>query len=160
MERIDLLENLIKNDSIQVNCLAKDWKQAIQVCIEPLIKKHIVEAKYYDAIIESVKANGPYFILMDHVAMPHAEGKLENVHDNGFSLVTLQEPVYFDNDDRPVSVLIGLASNSPDIHVAVALPQIAAILEDESNVEKLRNAKSKDEVIAIIKKVDLQKNFH
>lgn len=156
MDKLNLIDNLQINDSIRVQLEAKDWKQALSLCIQPLIDKNVVDQKYLESIITSVNNNGPYFIISDHVAMPHAQGDV-GVNDSGFSLVTLKNEVYFENDNRPVSILIGLASNSPDIHVSVALPQIVAIFEDESNIQKIKDAKSKDEILEIIKKVDLKK---
>lgn len=156
MNKLDLLENLLQNNSIEVQLNAKDWKEAIKLCIEPLIKAKTINEKYYESIIESVKTHGPYFIISDFVAMPHAQDN-DSVNENSFSLITLKNEIYFENDNRPISILIGLASNSPDIHVALALPQIVAIFEEKSNIEKIKNAKTKDEIIEIIKKVDLKK---
>ncbi|MCF0218131.1 MAG: PTS sugar transporter subunit IIA [Malacoplasma sp.] len=157
MQELDLIKNLNENDSIVIQVEANDWKQAINECIKPLIAKKVVSASYVDAIITSVNQNGPYFIIADEVAIPHAQGDPSFVFANGFSLVTLKNPVYFDNDPRPVSILIGLASNSPEIHVAIALPQIVAVFEDEKNIQLIKNAKSKQEIVNIISQVDLKK---
>lgn len=152
----DLLASLQANKAIQVGVDAPDWKAAIQACIAPLIKSGAVSPEYVDDIIQSVQQNGPYFIIADHLAMPHAQGAGHVNHD-AFSLVTLKKPVTFDQDSRPVSVLIGLASNSPEMHVSVALPQIAALFEDEKNVDKMRAATSPEAIIDIIKATDLTK---
>lgn len=154
--KLDLLENLQNNDSIRVNLDAKDWKQALELCISPLIEKKVVDRKYLESIYENVTANGPYFIISDYVAMPHAQGKI-GVYENGFSLVTLKNDVYFEGDNRPVRILIGLASNSPDIHTAVALPQIVAVFEDENNIKKIKESKTKQEILNVIKSVNLKK---
>lgn len=154
--KLDLLENLQKNNSIRVQLEAKDWKQALEFCINPLIEKRVVDQKYLESILKNIADNGPYFIISDYVAMPHAQGKI-GVYENGFSLVTLKNDVYFEGDNRPIKILIGLASNSPDIHTAIALPQIVAVFEDENNIKKIKEAKSKEEILNVIKSVNLKK---
>lgn len=154
--KVDLLENLIKNDSIKVGLSASDYKEAIKLSMQPLIDKKVIDENYYLSILESLKNYGPYFIIADHVAMPHAQNEV-GVFDNGFSLITLEKEIYFEGDSRPIDILIGLASASSDIHVGVALPQIVSIFENEENIEKIRKAKSKEEVINVIKSVDLKK---
>ncbi|WP_334687733.1 PTS sugar transporter subunit IIA [Mycoplasmopsis cynos] len=79
------------------------------------------------------------------------------VKENSFSLITLKSPVYFEGDERPVRVLIALAATSAEIHTSEALPQIVAIFEDNNNLEKIINAKTSDEIIEIISKIDFQK---
>lgn len=153
---LDLLENLKKNNSVEVQLEAKDWKEAIKLCINPLINSKVVDQSYIDSIIESVNENGPYFIIAKNVAMPHSQAE-HNVNDNGFSLITLKKEIYFENDSRPVRVLIGLASNSPDIHISVALPQIVAIFENEEVTKNIVDADSKEKIFEIISKVDLKK---
>lgn len=154
--KVDLLESLIKNDSIKVGLIAKDSNEAIKLCIQPLIDKRVVDENYYLSILESVKNYGPYFIIADHVAMPHAQNDV-GVFDNGFSLITLEKEIYFEGDNRPIDILIGLASASADMHVSVALPQIVSIFENEDSIEKVRKSKNKEEIIEIIKSIDLKK---
>lgn len=153
---LDLLENLKKFNSIETQLEAKDWKDAIRLCINPLIKSGVVDISYTESIIESVKEHGPYFVIAENVAMPHSQSN-HNVKNNGFSLITLKNEIYFENDSRPVKVLIGLASNSPEIHVGIALPQIVAIFEDKNNIKKIMNSRSKDEILDIISQIDLKK---
>lgn len=43
------------------------------------------------------------------------------------------------------------------MHVSVALPQIVSIFENEDNIEKIRKSKNKEEIIEIIKSIDLKK---
>ncbi|CAT05023.1 ascorbate-specific PTS system enzyme II Ccomponent [Mesomycoplasma conjunctivae] len=153
---INLLDNLKNNDTIVLNQSATDWKEAIYLGCKPLIEKKLIDESYYTAIIESTKKHGPYYILADYLAMPHASSEA-GVYDNAFSLITLDKPVYFENDERPVQLLITLAATSADIHVSVALPQIVAIFDDASNIDKILKAKSKEEVLQILASVDFSK---
>lgn len=152
----NLIDILKKYESIRINQSAKDWKDAIYLSMVPLLEKNLIEERYYHAIIKSVETHGPYFIIADNLAMPHASSK-DGVLENAFSLIVLNEAVYFENDDRPVRILIGLAATSADIHVSLALPQIVAVFENSTIVDQIINAKSSNEIIEIIEKQDITK---
>lgn len=156
-DKLNLLDNLILNNSIIVNYDAKDWQEAIYKSCEPLVNKKVINYKYYDAILESTKAHGPYYILVEGIAMPHASATNDCVFSNGFSLLTLKKPIKFANDPREVKIVMTLAAKDGETHTAVAIPQIIAVFEDTANIEKIYNAKSEEEIIDIIKSVDYTK---
>lgn len=156
MAHINLLDILKKYDSIRINQKANNWEEAIEVAIQPLIEKNVVTRDYYEAIIKRTKEWGPYYIISDGLAMPHAESTI-GVNENGFSLVVLNEPVKFENDSREIKVLIALAAINADIHTSEALPQIVAIFENESTLKQIMNAKTKEEIILIIENINFQK---
>ncbi|QJB71148.1 PTS sugar transporter subunit IIA [Mycoplasma sp. 1654_15] len=153
---MDLLQTLKKFNSIRLNLEATDWKDAIRLSVEPLIEKQAVTEDYYDAIIESTIKNGPYYIIANDLAMPHAQSD-RGVKENSFSLITLKKPVLFDGDNRPVKILITLAATSPEIHTSVALPQIVATFEDENVVKQILDATKVEQVVDIISKIDFKK---
>lgn len=153
---VSLLTNLIENDSILIDQKASTWQEAIAISCKPLVEKELINQSYIDAIISSTIENGPYYILAPFLAMPHAEAGL-GVFKDCFSLVVFDKPFYFDGDSRPVQILITLGATSSDIHTSVALPQIVAAFEDTTNIEKIIQAKSKEEIIEILEKVDFSK---
>ena len=62
-----------------------------------------------DEIVRVTREEGPYFIIMKHVALPHAKpeyGALENA----VSLTTLKDPVCFGHKNDPVKYIIFLSS--------------------------------------------------
>ncbi|WP_334687214.1 PTS sugar transporter subunit IIA [Mycoplasmopsis cynos] len=134
----------------------KDWKEAVFLSIKPLIDNNLVEPRYYDAVIKNTIEYGLYYIISENLAIHYAQSDA-GVKENSFSLITLKSPVYFEGDERPVRVLIALAATSAEIHTSEALPQIVAIFEDNNNLEKIINAKTSDEIIEIISKIDFQK---
>ncbi|WP_029513389.1 PTS sugar transporter subunit IIA [Mycoplasmopsis primatum] len=156
-DKLNLLDNLIANDSIIVGYEAKDWKDAIYKSCEPLVNKKVINYGYYDAILKSTEAHGPYYILVEGIAMPHASATEDCVFSNGFSLLTLKKPLKFANDPREVKIVMTLAAKDGETHTAVAIPQIIAVFEDTANIEKIAKAKSKEEIISIIKSVDYTK---
>ncbi|TDV24189.1 PTS system ascorbate-specific IIA component (L-Asc family) [Mycoplasmopsis mustelae] len=153
METINLVKILKKYDTVNVGLEAKDWKEAVYLSVKPLIDKNLVEARYYDAIIENTHKYGPYYLIADNLAMPHAQSEA-GVLKNSFSLVTLTKPVFFENDERPVRVLITLAATSAEVHTSEALPQIVKIFGDPTNIETIMKAETKQEVFDLITKTD------
>ena len=151
-----LLETLKENNSINVQGQASNWKEAIKLACQPLIDSGAIMASYIDAIISSTNKNGPYYIIADGLAMPHAAPG-EGVNRNCFSLVTLKEPVKFPGDNREVKVLIALAAINHDVHNSQALPQVVALFENNENVFKIAQMESVDEVIKFIESVDTDK---
>ncbi|WP_374865262.1 PTS sugar transporter subunit IIA [Mycoplasmoides pneumoniae] len=156
MTKLDFKAVLKQHHTVRLHQTAQDWKQAIQLCIHPLIAAKLVQPAYFDDILKSVAQYGPYFIIAENVAMPHAQNN-STVQQNCFSLVTLKEPVYFDNDPRPVRLLIGLAATSAAIHTTEALPQIAALVEDTQVVKDLLDCCDETSLFAVIDRVNLHK---
>ncbi|WP_426460913.1 PTS sugar transporter subunit IIA [Mycoplasma hafezii] len=155
-KQLNLLDTLIELDSIKIHQEAKDWKEAVRLATIPLEKAGIINEKYYEAILESTAKYGPYYVLMPGLAMPHATGTNGSVFGNGFSLVTLKEPVVFENG-MEVSVLICIAAIDGETHVKVAIPQIVAVFELPENIDKIAKMNTKEEVIDFIKSVDYTK---
>lgn len=148
----NILNLLIKNNAISIQQTSNNWKEALEICFKPLVNKKIIDSSYIQSVINATNKYGPYYILTDYLAMPHSQNE-NNVFEIGFSLVTLTKPIYFENDDRPVSILVGLAAPNADIHVSIAIPQVAIIFSDENNIEKIINSTTEKEIIDIIKKI-------
>lgn len=145
---MNLKQSLIDNDSILLQQDARDWKEAIKLSTDLLVKSGAIEKEYYDAIIDNTINFGPYYIIVPEVAMPHARPEA-GVNKDSFSLVTLKEPVYF-NEER-VSILITLAATTSDNHSEFGIVQVAELFEDDENVERIKNSKTKEEILDLIK---------
>ncbi|QEH62005.1 PTS system, ascorbate-specific IIA component [Spiroplasma chinense] len=154
MTELNFLNSLLENRSILINQEANDWKDAITACFQPLLKNGVISEEYIKGVIDSTLKYGPYYIICPNVAMPHASSE-SGALKNGFSIMTLKKPVLFDKQE--ISVLIGFAAVNSEVHMTVALPQIVAIFENESTVDKIANSKSEEELKKIIEGVDFLK---
>lgn len=154
-ETLSLKESLITEDSIRLNTCAIDWQNAIEVACSPLVESGAITPDYAEDIIVATKKYGPYYILTDRMAMPHAQPN-EHVMRDAFSFMTLTEPVEFP-DGKPVQILVILAATNPDVHVSIAIPQIVAVFEQKGIVDKILNITDKDEIIKIIEQSDYKK---
>ncbi|AAP96598.1 PTS ascorbate-specific transporter subunit IIA [[Haemophilus] ducreyi] len=148
-----LKESLIENNSILLNQHVADWRAAIKLGTDLLEKAGAIEARYYTNIVSKIEEMGPYIILAPGLAMPHARPE-EGVIKTSFALVTLAEPVYFDGEDEPVSVLITLAGSDSDQHME-GLMEVTQILDDAEsdsgvNLDKVLACKTAEEIYAMI----------
>ncbi len=148
-----LKESLIENNSIKLNQSAADWKAAIKIGTDLLERAGTIEPRYCDTIISNIEKMGPYIILAPGLAMPHARPE-EGVIKTSFALVTLKEPVVFEGEDEPVSVLITLAGSDSDKHME-GLMEITQTLDDPDsetgiNLDKILRCQTNEEVLAVI----------
>lgn len=130
-------------DRIQIKEGIKDWKEAVQVVMKPMKEQGFIKPEYVDAIYESVKKNGDYFILMPGFAMPHARPECGAVK-TGLSFLKLKKPVTF-SSGQEVSILVGLAAKDSDSHLDL-MSELTELLIDEDKVQKIYQAESEREI--------------
>ena len=147
---MNLNESLIKNNSIRLNAKATDWQSAIQIGTDALVKAGVVEARYYDAIVNAVSVEGPYICIHDAFAMPHCRPE-DGVIKTGFALTVLETPILFDDIDEPVDVLITLAGKDSDEHIEGTM-QVANLIEFDEDFSKLRACQTPQDVVNLIDK--------
>lgn len=145
---MELKTSLIENKSIAVKQVASDWKEAIKLSTDLLVKSGAIKESYYEAIISKTLEYGAYYIIMPEVAMPHARPE-DGVIKDSFSLVTLKEPVEFEGVGE-ISILITLAATSNDSHNEFGLMQVANLFEDEENIERIKKAETVEEILEIL----------
>lgn len=127
-----------------------NWEEAIKVASEPLLEEGIVEEKYIQAMINSVNKNGPYIVLKDFFALPHAKAG-EGVNKQGMSLLTLDEEV--DLKGNSVKVFMVLAAADSNSHLE-ALSDLSTLLMDDEiyevfisgNLDKINEVLEREEV--------------
>ncbi|MEL3958878.1 PTS sugar transporter subunit IIA [Caldifermentibacillus hisashii] len=126
-----MLKELLPKSHMQQREKVDSWEDAIKIASIPLLKEGIIEESYIENMIESVNKNGPYIVLMDYFALPHAKAG-EGVNRLGMSLLTLNHPV--DLKGNPVKVFLVLAAVDATSHIE-ALADISKLLMDPKNYE-------------------------
>lgn len=144
-----MLKEILKDDFIQLDVDALDYKDAIKKTLSPLLDNGYIKECYYDAIIENLKNYGPYIDLGKNIALPHARPE-NGVQKTGISFCRLNENVNLMSDEHSIKIFFGLAAVDNDAHLE-ALSQLVTILNDDNNVEILKNG-TKDEIIKLINK--------
>ena len=151
---MSLIDYLIGEGMVRVKQPAVDWKAAVKTGIACLVHAGKATWDYYDAILRSTAKNGPYFLLMPGVALPHARPE-DGALGTGFSLVTLKEPVNFgmpEND--PISILLSFCSSDSASQVEESLAQAVTLFEDDRIVEQLMAAASLDQIEKVLRTID------
>ena len=137
-----LTENRI--NSIDSVC---DWKQAIAVAAKPLIDDGSITNVYVESMIENVIQHGPYIVLADYFALPHAGAK-DGVNQLSMSLLQVKNEV--DLAGVPVHTFLVLAAIDNSTHIT-ALAALSELLYEEKNL-KLFQQGSVSEIRALIEK--------
>lgn len=146
---MELKKSLIENNSVALDIDVKNWQEAVKASTSLLEKAGTITENYYHSIIENTKKYGPYYIIVPGVAMPHARPE-NGVLKDSFSLITLKNPVKFDDSEDEISILITLAATSTENHNEFGIVQVAELFEDEENIEKIKNAKDISEILELI----------
>ena len=149
-KRIDSLLDVMKKSYIRLNVVAENWEDALIQSAYPLVESGAIEVSYVEEIIKSVKANGAYFVITKHVALPHVR-YIEVVNECAIGITCLQEPIEFGSKDNdPVKYIFTLAAKDNESHIH-AIAELVELLEDAAFFKLLDDAKDADEVIAFIR---------
>ena len=108
-----------------------NWKSAIELAAKPLLEEGTIEQTYVDQMIASVEEHGPYIVLADEFALPHASAA-SGVHELSMSLLIVKEPV--DLLGKPVRLFMVLATIDNSSHMK-ALASLTEILYDDANMK-------------------------
>lgn len=148
-----MITDWIKENLIQVDVDAKDKEDAIRKAAQPLIDNNNIKESYVDEIITNLKESGPYFVLMPHVALPHAQSK-DGVISNALGITILKKPIEFESEaNDPVSYMFTLSSTKGEDHLS-ALAILAELLENEKFFNLLSTSKDPKEIYKFLQEYD------
>ncbi|MCD1126460.1 PTS mannitol transporter subunit IIA [Jinshanibacter sp. LJY008] len=137
--------------SISVKNAATSWQEAIDFCMAPLLRHGIVNEDYIKAIKESTENNGPYYILIPGVALPHARPECGALK-TGLSLTLLKNEVHFGENNEPVRLLIGLAASDSNAHIG-AIQSLSELLCEDEHLSALLEANTEQQLTEILSRV-------
>ena len=144
-----MLSDLLDPSLVQLNVDAADWKDAIYKATQPMVDGGKVTEGYVADILKGKEELGPYFVLTEHVALPHARpecGALESA----IGIVTLKTPVEFGSEaNDPVKYLFPLAAKDSDAHLS-ALQSLVELLADPDFFDQLDSANTPQDVMDLV----------
>lgn len=144
-----MLTDWINESNLNILTDVKDWQQAVELAVQPMIDAGAVEPRYLNAIYDMHREIGPYYVLGEGIAMPHARPE-EGVIRTALSLVIISEGVSFNSPDNdPVYVVFALAATDSHSHIEM-IASLSQLFCEEKIVEKLTNSGSKEAVLAIL----------
>lgn len=147
-----MIENILNEENVDINVDVKSWQEAIEKVGNLLLVNNKIEGRYIESMIDTVNNMGPYIVMAKGIAMPHARPE-HGAKETSLSIITLNNPVEFGNKDfDPVTMVIGLSSVDSKSHLEL-LSDLSNIMNDEELIEKVKDCKSKIELITLINKV-------
>ncbi|SDH91846.1 PTS system D-mannitol-specific IIA component, Fru family [Alteribacillus persepolensis] len=144
------MEKSILNESnVEMNVALNNKEEAIRKTGDILAGQGYVEPAYVDAMLEREEVTSTY--MGNYVAIPHGtEEAKEQIKASGLSIVHAPEGVDF-GDGNIVKILIGIAGKDNE-HLDI-LSKIAIVCSEEENIEKMIQANSKQELLALFEEV-------
>lgn len=127
--------NLLKQENVQICETADDWREAIKISVLPLEYGGYVKSCYKDGVIKNIEKLGPYIIIADHIALPHARPE-QGAIETQISITLFRQNIIFDGREATARLFVALAAKDNDSHLD-ALVQISELLSDENEVEKI-----------------------
>lgn len=140
--------SLIEAQAIQVGVRETNWQKVIELAARPLVNNGYILPSYCQAVIDNTLEHGAYYVFEEGIAMPHARPEC-GVLKNGFSLLLLDKPIAFADSDK-ADIVIMFAATDSNSHIEEGIRAIVNLLADNDIMAKLRRAKVKEEVIAIL----------
>jgi ascorbate PTS system EIIA or EIIAB component len=132
-------------EAIALRVPADDWQDAVRAAGAALTAAGIALPAYADEMIRMIDEHGPYVVIAPGLALAHARPGPE-VLTNGIAVVTLATPINFGHPyNDPVRVVLALAVDSPDAHVAM-VAELANLFNDSTAITDLAAATTVPEV--------------
>lgn len=144
------LMDFFDRESIAIYSSADDWSQAIDLSMKNILERKYITPDYIQAIKDTTREIGPYYLLAPGIAMPHARPECGALH-TALSFTLLRQGVSFDAESPPVRLLIGLAAKDSDSHIE-AIQALSEMLCEDEVIDELLNAKNTEELINIIQR--------
>lgn len=143
-------QSILTKENIILNASIGSKEEAIKLTGSILVDKGYVESSYVEKMLEREELTSTY--MGNFVAIPHGtEDSKELVKESGISFVQVPQGVDF-GAGNIVKLLIGIAGKNNE-HLDI-LSNIAIVCSEEENIEKLVNAKTADEILAIFEGVN------
>lgn len=145
-----VLDELITEATYQSYSDQLNWKDAIRLAAQPMLKSGQIRATYPEAMIAKVEEFGPFINLGSGIAIPHARPE-DGVNEVGMSMLVLDKPIYLlDDPNQEIYLLICIAAIDNETHLK-ALSHLTTILRSKETIKLLLQSRSYQDIQNIIK---------
>lgn len=143
------LSSLLKVEHITVGLSCEDWKDSIKKSAKILVDKVYAEEVYVDAMIGNIERNGPYVIISEGFAAPHASAE-DGALKLGMSLIRLESPVsYSDSEDVEVEFVCSISAIDGKSHLK-AFFTLVNLLSNNTYKDMLKNTRTSEDIHNLI----------
>lgn len=126
---------LLKQENVQICDRAADWRDAVRISVLPLERGGYVDSRYKEGIIENIEKLGPYIVIADHIALPHARPE-QGALKTQICITLFRQDVTFEGREVTARLFVALAAKDDDRHLE-ALSKISELLSDEAVVGQI-----------------------
>jgi len=145
-----MAKTILAKENILLNAAVGSKEEAIRLTGSILVDKGYVEAAYIEKMLQREELTSTY--MGNFVAIPHGtEDSKDFVKESGISFVQVPQGVDFGGGNI-VKLLVGIAGKNNE-HLEI-LSNIAIVLSDPDNINKLVNAGSPEEILSIFEEVN------
>lgn len=143
------LKNLIKADTIKLNVLVRSWEEAVEQAGEPLLRNHLIEHRYIQAMKETIINFGPYMVIWQGTALLHARPE-DGVRQLCMGFTTFRNPINFGNaQNDPVKMAFVLGAVDNCSHMP-ALYELSDLMRNHEVAHSLQNTVSHQRVLKLL----------
>ncbi len=142
-----MLKQIIDNGYYSFEEGFDSWEDAVKASYQPLLKKHIVEKCYINAVIECIKKYGPYIVIIPNVAMPHSTEGALGCHGTAIAFMKVKKAVDFDPQDNDKKAMLFFSLAATDHH------------EHLRNIQELMETLMNEELLDALMKADTLEDF-
>ncbi|WLI75814.1 PTS sugar transporter subunit IIA [Kosakonia sp. H02] len=140
------MSRILHADSILLGAAFTDKFDAIRKAGEVLVASGYVSEKYVDLMVKREALASTY--MGNHLAIPHGvDGSESEIIRSGISVIQVPDGVNY-GDGTTAYVVIGIAGKD-GAHLDI-LNQIAIACMEEENIEKIRYATDKQQVLEVL----------
>lgn len=134
--------DLLKQENVQIYNKDTDWEEAIRISVKPLEDGGYVTPAYKEEIIANVKDLGPYIVLSEDIALPHARPE-QGVLESQMAVTLFKKPVAFNEDYPATKLFVALAAGDGEKHLS-ALASLMELFQDDERVQAILDAEDQE----------------
>jgi len=150
------MSHTVESDHVLLNRRFASKREVIQAIGEVMVAAGEAGPGYAQAMHEKEAQYSTW--ITDGVALPHGTNESKSQVCRN-SLVVVQMPAGVDwGEGKTVYLAIGLAGTGNEEHLKL-LAQLAGVLQDPANVERLRAATAAEEIVRILTSGDGQEGM-
>lgn len=144
-----MLEEVLNESGIRLKVPSTNWEEVIQEVAQPLVSAQVIEPRYIQAMVDSLKEFGPYIVIGKHLALAHARPE-DGVNKLGISVLTLAQPIVFGHEENdPVKIIFCLAAVDSYSYLNI-MKNLVSLIHDEDKIQRLTEARNKNEFQTIL----------
>src|SRR3712207_1073928 len=143
------MSEILTPETVELKASLGSQEEAIRRAGQLLVENGNVDDRYVDSMFEREKSVSTF--MGNGVAIPHGTNDSKQwVAKSGLSVITVPDGVEY-GDGEVAKLVIGIAGKG-DEHLEI-LSKIALVVSEEENVEKIVQAETKEELLAIFDEV-------